>query len=135
MIFSILFSKIWVLISYCGAGASAEAVRVAGSIPELERSPGGGHGNPLRYSCLENPMDRGAWQAKATEHRLKQLSTSEHTCTFSSFRVKALCLLQVEQFKQMCTSQIYLERKAFIFKFGKISRNWWNVSVLTELCV
>ena len=32
-----------------------------GSIPGLGRSPGGGHGNPLQYSCLENPMDRGAW--------------------------------------------------------------------------
>ena len=34
-----------------------------GLIPELRRSPGGGHGSPLQYSCLENPMDRGAWQA------------------------------------------------------------------------
>ena len=34
-----------------------------GSIPGLGRSPGGRHGNPLQYSCLENPMDRGAWQA------------------------------------------------------------------------
>ena len=34
-----------------------------GSIPGLGRSPGGGHGNPLQYSCLENPMNRGAWQA------------------------------------------------------------------------
>ena len=34
-------------------------------IPELGRSPGGGHGNPLQYSCLENAMDRGAWQAKS----------------------------------------------------------------------
>ena len=32
-----------------------------GSIPGLGRSPGGGHGNPLQYSCLENPKDRGAW--------------------------------------------------------------------------
>ena len=32
-------------------------------IPGLGRSPGGGHGNPLQYSCLENPIDRGAWQA------------------------------------------------------------------------
>ena len=31
-------------------------------IPESGRSPGGGQGNPLQYSCLENPMDRGAWQ-------------------------------------------------------------------------
>ena len=36
--------------------------------PGLGRSPGGGHGNPLQYSCLENPMDRGAWQA--TVHRI-----------------------------------------------------------------
>ena len=35
----------------------------AGSIPGLGRSPGGGNGNPLQYSCLENPMDRGAWRA------------------------------------------------------------------------
>ena len=34
-----------------------------GLIPGLGRSPGGGHGNPLQYSCLENPMDRGAWRA------------------------------------------------------------------------
>ena len=34
-----------------------------GSIPESGRSPGGGHGNPLQYSCLENPTDRGAWRA------------------------------------------------------------------------
>ena len=33
------------------------------SIPGLGRSPGGGHGNPLQYSWLENPMDRGAWRA------------------------------------------------------------------------
>ena len=37
-----------------------------GSIPGLGRSPGEGNGNPLQYSCLENPMDRGAWLA--TEH-------------------------------------------------------------------
>ena len=34
-----------------------------GLIPGSGKSPGGGHGNPLQYSCLENPMDRGAWQA------------------------------------------------------------------------
>ena len=38
-------------------------VRDVGSIPGSGRSPGGRHGNPLQYSCLENPMDRGAWQA------------------------------------------------------------------------
>ena len=34
-----------------------------GSIPGLGRSPGGGHGNSLQYSCIENPLDRGAWWA------------------------------------------------------------------------
>ena len=38
-------------------------IRDLGSIPGLGKSPGGGHGNPLQYSCLENPMDRGVWQA------------------------------------------------------------------------
>ena len=43
--------------------ANAGDIRDSGLIPGLERSPGGGNGNPLQYSCLENPMDRGAWQA------------------------------------------------------------------------
>ena len=42
--------------------ANAE-VRDLDSVPGSERSPGGGHGNPPQYSCLENPMDRGAWQS------------------------------------------------------------------------
>ena len=43
--------------------ANAEEVRDVGSIPGSRRSPGGGHSNPLQYSCLENPMDGGAWWA------------------------------------------------------------------------
>ena len=43
--------------------ANAGDVRDLGSISGLGRSPGGGHGNPLQYSCLENPIDRGAWWA------------------------------------------------------------------------
>ena len=42
-------------------------------IPGLERSPGGGHGNPLQYSCLENSMARGAW--RATVHRVAESQT------------------------------------------------------------
>ena len=44
-----------------------------GSMPGLGRSPGEGNGNPLQYSCLENPMDRGAWQA--TVHRVAKSQT------------------------------------------------------------
>ena len=45
-----------------------------GSVPELRRSPGEGNGNPLQYSCLENPMDRGAWQVAWAP---KELDTTE----------------------------------------------------------
>ena len=50
--------------------AKAGDVRDAGWIPGLGRSPGEGHGNPLHYSYLENPIDRGAWQA--TVWRVRQ---------------------------------------------------------------
>ena len=47
--------------------------RDTGSSPESGRSPGGGHGNPLQDSCLENPMDRGAWWAIV--HRVTKTCT------------------------------------------------------------
>ena len=63
--------------------ASAEDVREVGLISGLGRSPGGGNGNLLQYSCLQNPMDRGAW--RATAHQVaKELNTTErltHTHT------------------------------------------------------
>ena len=46
-----------------------------GSIPGSERSPGEGNGNPLQYSCLENPMDGGAW--RATVHGVTESDTTE----------------------------------------------------------
>ena len=64
--------------------AYAGDIRDSGSVLGLGRAPGGGNGNPLQYSCLENPMDRGAW--RATVHgvakswiQLKQLSTAQHS--------------------------------------------------------
>ena len=58
--------------------ANAADVRVAGSVPGLGKSPGGGHSNSLQYSCLENPTDRGdLW---VTVHRgHKELDTTEGT--------------------------------------------------------
>ena len=53
--------------------ANAGHVRDMGSIPELGRSPGVGNGTPLQYSCLENPMDRGAWWI--TVHRVAENQT------------------------------------------------------------
>ena len=51
--------------------ANAGDVRDSGLIPGLGRAPGGGHGNSLQYSCLENPMDRGAWRASPWGHRVR----------------------------------------------------------------
>ena len=53
--------------------ANARNVRDVSSIPGLGRSPGGENGNPLQYCCLNNPMDRGAWQA--TAHRVAKSLT------------------------------------------------------------
>ena len=47
----------------------AEDIKDMGLIPGFGRSPGGGHGNPLQHSCLENSTDRGAWWATAREVR------------------------------------------------------------------
>ena len=53
--------------------ANAGGVRDVDSVPGLGRSPGEGHDNPLQYSCLENPMDRGAWWA--IDHKVAQSQT------------------------------------------------------------
>ena len=61
--------------------ANAGDIRDVGWIPGSGRSPGVGNSSPLWYSCLENPMERGAWWA--TDHGVghKELDMSEHTCT------------------------------------------------------
>ena len=61
-----------------------------GSIPKSGRSPGEENGNPLQYSCLGNPMDRGAWWA--TVHRVKMSQTqwtTEHACTHTPEKLEA----------------------------------------------
>ena len=56
---------------------NAGDIRDVGSVPGLGRSPGGGHGNPLQYSCLESPMNRGSWWV--TVHRVAQSDMTEVT--------------------------------------------------------
>ena len=53
---------------------------ILGSVPGLGRSPGGGYGNPLQYSCLEKPMDREAWWA--TVHGVAKSQTQLSTCVY-----------------------------------------------------
>ena len=63
---------------------NAEDARDAGSIPGSGRYPGGRNGNPLLYSCLGNPMDRGAWRAPVpgVAKSLTRLSTYAHIFNF-----------------------------------------------------
>ena len=80
-----LASQVGLLVK--NPSANAGDVRDAGSIPGLGRSPGGGHGNQLQYSCLENPLDSGAWRATVhgiTKSRkwLKQLSMHTHKSVY-----------------------------------------------------
>ena len=77
--------------------APAEDIRDSGSIPGLERSPGGGHGNPLQYSRLGSLTDRGAW--RATVHRVAEsdmIEATEHVSTW----IKSMTL------SWMCSEQL-----------------------------
>ena len=66
--------------------ASLGDTRDTSWVPGSGRSAGGGNGNPLLYSCLENPMDRGAWQA--TVHGVtKESDTTERTATWDQYPV------------------------------------------------
>jgi len=61
--------------------ANAGDVRNVGSIPGLEKFPGGGHGNPLQYSCLENPVDREAWPGVVHGVTKSRIRLSDGTTT------------------------------------------------------
>ena len=66
----------YIILGFTGGSAGIESVCNAGDlglIPGLGRSPGEGNGNPLQYSCLENPMDRGSWQATYSSEGRKRV--------------------------------------------------------------
>ena len=90
-----VFGKLWaepwasqVVLLVKNPPANAGNIRDAGLIPGLGRSLGGGHGNPLQYSCLENCMDRGAsWaivhRVSKSQTRWRWLSREQHRAAFS----------------------------------------------------
>ena len=87
--------------------ANAGDIKDTGSIPGLGKSPGGGHGNPLQYSCLKNPMDGGIWQATGHGWGCKKSDTTEHIpytlllqdTTHSEYR-RHLCVLSLNNRKE-----------------------------------
>ena len=83
--------------SACNSGDAGDS----GSIPGLERSPGGGHGNPLQYSRLGSLMDRGAW--RATVHRVAESDMIEATEHVSTWMLKSMTLSWMCNEQLVCT--------------------------------
>ena len=110
--------------------ANAGGVKDMGWICGSRRYPGGGHGSPLQYSCLENPLDRGAWwaivhRAAKNQTRLKQLSTHTHLtqCLKLSGSTSSCVSLSEKQNNKKNTDVIrLLENCAIIYM---MYLTWW----------
>ena len=86
--------------------ANAGDIRDKGLTPGLGRSPEGGHGNTLQYSCLENPMDRGGW--RATVHRVRHdRSDLARTPTYQTYVRILLDFHNYERFSLYLEEIIY----------------------------
>ena len=115
-----------------------------GSIPGSGRSLGGGHGNPLQYSCLENPMDREAWRAivhgvAKSQTRLKQLSMHAFRilCIFVQYlysymyNKEGLCLcliILLNPFRQMVQSSLFYRLHARSLQLCLTLYTLWTVA-------
>ena len=81
------------------------------SIPGSGRSPGGGQGNPVQYSCLENPMDGGAWQATYSPWGCEESDTTEHTAHPTEAVISLWCdEVSILPQQSVCKSERRVER-------------------------
>ena len=102
-----------------------------GSISGSGRCPGGGHGSPLQYSCLENPMDRGAWRAtvhgvtksqtRLKRHKHIELSNTWHSCEFIYFS------------KKMSSTKVFIFSINFLQIFGL--KSFLGISIFWNYCI
>ena len=112
--------------------ASSEGVTGdTGSIPGLEGSPGGGHGSPPWYSCLENPMDRGVW--RATVHRVaKSWTRLKQLCVLHTHTLVAQLVMNLPAIRETWVQS--LDWKDFLEK-GKATHSsilaWRNIYIYT----
>ena len=110
---------------FCGSvaknpPANAGDTRDIRSILGSGRSPGGGNGNPLQYSCLGNPRDRGNWQVIV--HRVGKPDTTEPTCMH---RTRFMCVWEECVFC-CCYGVLYRCLSGLIGIHGKVSCNTWG---------
>jgi len=97
--------------------AKAGDLRYLDSIPGLGRSSGEGNGNPLQYPCLENPMDRGVWQA--TVHRVAKSWTRLKWLSTTRIKLNTSCIWCVSQALELWTNL----PKSHIVKGSQTCRN------------
>ena len=95
-----------------------------GSIPGWGRSPGEGHGNPLQYSCLENPMNRGAWRAAFHGVSKCVMRLSTHTHTKGLIRTYRVCFVCGGWVVSMVAVKIHFPKS---HRFAKNVFSWLNV--------
>ena len=110
--------------SACNPGVAGDT----GSIPGLRTSPGGGHGNLLQYSCLENPMDRGAWQAiihKVSQSVRHDWSELAHTCHTHTHILLNWCVyIYTYMFFQIISPYMLLHKIEYSFLCYTVGSCW-----------
>ena len=96
-----------------------------GSIPGLGRSPGEGNGNPLQYSCLENPMDRGSWRATYSPRGHKEPGTTErvHSVVACAVLCSFLWLNSIPCIDILHFIYTFISWWTFVFSFSAIMSN------------
>ena len=151
-------SLLGTLIAHCWAShmvlvvknlpANAGGIRDVSSVPGSGRSPGGGHGNPLQYSCLESPLDRGAWRAavrgvdSARMHTVSVPLTTPSADTFIvcicwtvvSVRIMLVAMMnKTLKFESLSPIDVYLSLTWSMSTFMKKFRDWGSFYLVTLL--
>ena len=113
----------WVVLVIKNPPANSGDKRNAGLIPGWGWSPGGGHGNPLQYSCLENPMDRGAWQIQSMGSQRDGHNWSDLAHINTNILYKWDIFIAIKSISFSVETQVWLFDSSFLKKFPLLEEN------------